>query len=102
MSLSQLGQIALTVRDVDAAVAFYKDKVGLTFLFAAPPGLAFFGLDGIRLMIAAPEDGETVIANSTLYFKADDIHATYATLRGRNTLFVDVPHLIAQIAAVEL
>lgn len=100
--LSVLGQIALTVTDVDVATEFYKEKLGLTFLFAAPPKLAFFDLNGVRLMISEPEAGQTVSGNSTLYFKVDDIQAAYERLQGRGVAFDDVPHLIATMGAVEL
>ena len=46
-SLGPIGQIAYTVSDVPRAVAFYRDAVGLTLLFEAPPGLAFFDCDGV-------------------------------------------------------
>jgi methylmalonyl-CoA/ethylmalonyl-CoA epimerase len=102
MSLSSLGQVALTVKNVDAAVAFYKDKLGLPFLFSAPPKLAFFDLDGVRLMIAEPEAEQVLTGNSTLYFKVDDIQTAYETLRGRGIPFDDSPHLIARMGTTEL
>lgn len=101
-TLAQLGQIALTVINVDDAVAFYKDKLGLPFLFAAPPRLAFFDLSGIRLMLSEPEAGETHVGNSTLYFTVSDIHAMYAALQQRGVPFVDAPHLIATMGNTEL
>lgn len=102
MSLSTLGQIALTVTDVGVAEAFYKEKVGLPFLFSAPPKLVFFDLGGVRLMISEPENGEQVSGNSTLYFNVDDIQAEYQALSSRGVSFEDAPHLIAQMGATEL
>jgi methylmalonyl-CoA/ethylmalonyl-CoA epimerase len=32
--IESLGQVALTVRDVERSVAFYRDALGLRFLFA--------------------------------------------------------------------
>jgi catechol 2,3-dioxygenase-like lactoylglutathione lyase family enzyme len=100
-ALSALGQIALTVSNIDAAIPFYRDQLGLPFLFAAPPKLAFFDLAGIRLMLSEPEAQET-LENSTLYFKVDDIQATYETLRGRGVVFEESPHLIATMGSTEL
>ena len=51
----RIGQIALVVQDVDRATAFYRDVVGLEFLFRAPPGLAFFRCGEVRLMLSLPE-----------------------------------------------
>jgi len=52
--LTQVGQIAVTVQDIERATAFYRDVLGVPFLFDAP-GLAFFNLDGMRLMLSLPE-----------------------------------------------
>jgi catechol 2,3-dioxygenase-like lactoylglutathione lyase family enzyme len=102
MSLSALGQIALTVTDLDAAVAFYKEKLGLPFLFSAPPKLAFFDLDGVRLMIGEPENEAQATGNSVLYFRVDDIHQTYKSLLERGVPFDDRPHLVARLDSIEL
>jgi methylmalonyl-CoA/ethylmalonyl-CoA epimerase len=95
--LGRIGQIAMGVRDLDAAVAFYRDALGLPLLFTAPPGLAFFDCAGLRLMLARPEDGAAPTGNSTLYFTVPDIHAAHAAMRARGVRFVDAPHLIARL-----
>lgn len=102
MALSALGQIALTVSNVDTAVAFYKDKLGLPFLFSAPPKLAFFDLGGIRLMIGEPEDEPETTGNSVLYFRVADVHSEYEMLRERGVPFEDSPHLVARMDTFEL
>jgi methylmalonyl-CoA/ethylmalonyl-CoA epimerase len=92
-----LGQIALTVSDVERSTGFYRDTVGLPFLFAAGPALAFFDLGGVRLMLSAPE-GELRPGSSTvLYLKVTDITATFAEMGARGVEFVDEPHLIARM-----
>ena len=100
--LGRIGQIAMGVRDLDAAVAFYRDALGLPLLFTAPPGLAFFDCAGVRLMLARPEDGAEPTGNSTLYFTVPDIHAAHASLTARGVAFVDAPHLIARLADREV
>ena len=57
-NLTRIAQIAIVVTDLERAIAFYRDVLGLQFLFQAPPGLAFFNLDGVRIMLSLPE-GET-------------------------------------------
>ena len=99
--LSTIGQIALVVKDLPRAVAFYRDVLGMTFLFQAPPALAFFDCGGIRLMLAPPE-GEFDRAGSVLYFKVEDIDATYADLRARSVDFLGAPHMIAKMPDYEL
>jgi methylmalonyl-CoA/ethylmalonyl-CoA epimerase len=90
-----LGQIALTVRDVARSTAFYRDQVGLPFLFGAGPGLAFLDIGGVRLMLSAPEGAFLPGLSSVLYLKVDDIGAAYAAMKARGVAFVDKPHLIA-------
>lgn len=53
--LSRLGQVSMTARDLDRAVRFYRDTLGLPFIFTAPPRLAFFDCGGVRLMLDIPE-----------------------------------------------
>ncbi len=105
MTLSTIGQIAFVVRDIDASTAFYKDKLGIPFLFSAPPKLAFFDLAGIRLMLAEPEnDSEThkIGTNSVIYFKVDDIESTFETIKERGVEVAEKPHRVAVLGAVEL
>jgi methylmalonyl-CoA/ethylmalonyl-CoA epimerase len=90
-----LGQVALTVSDVERSTTFYRDKVGLRFLFSAGPSLAFLDLGGVRLMLSKPEEGFTPGGSTVLYIKVPDISASYDAMRGRGVEFVDEPHLIA-------
>ena len=80
VGLSQIGQIAVKVKELDRAVAFYRDTLGMLFLFRAP-NLAFFNCSGVRLMLSEPEKPEFDHPASIIYYKVDDIHAclAYAT-----------------------
>jgi catechol 2,3-dioxygenase-like lactoylglutathione lyase family enzyme len=99
--LSRIRQIALVVHDLPAAIAFYRDRLGMRFLFQAPPGLAFFDCDGIWLMLSTPEK-EFDRPGSVIYFEVPDIDATYRTLAERGVEFIDPPHLIADMGKYEL
>lgn len=95
-------QIAVVVKDLDRATAFYRDALGFTFLFAAPPRLAFFDVGGIRLMLdGAPEPGFDH-PGSILYFDVPDVRAAYADLRAKGVPFVDEPHVVAPMPAGDL
>lgn len=100
-TLSQLGQIALSVGDLSRSLAFYRDVLGIPFLFEAPPSLAFFNCGGVRLMLSG-EQGEARGAGSTLYFRVEDIEAAHADLTSRGLTFEDQPHLIAAMPDHEL
>ena len=100
--LSTIGQIAMPVKDLARAVAFYRDRLGMRFLFQAPPALAFFDCDGVRLMLDVPEDKEFARHGSVLYFKVPDIDAAYKELTAAGVPFRGEPHLIAKLPDHEL
>ena len=98
MRVSTIRQIATTVENLERAVTFYRDGLGLPLLFQAPPKLAFFDCAGIRLMLAEPEPGsETHGRGSVLYFSVDDISAAHRALVDRGVEFKGTPHLIAKM-----
>jgi predicted enzyme related to lactoylglutathione lyase len=95
--LSRIGQIAMNAHDLDRAIAFYRDALGLPFLFKAPPQLAFFDCAGVRLLLDVPEDKEFAHPGSILYFSVDDIQTMHQWLTSRGVKFRDSPHLIARL-----
>lgn len=99
-TLSQIGQIGITVRDLDRAVNFYRDTLGMKFLFRAP-NLAFFDCAGIRLMLGLPEaNGE--VFNPILYFRIDDIQRAAETLTQRGVTFETKPTMVAKLERHDL
>lgn len=99
--LGPLGQIALTVQDLDRATAFYKETLGLPLLFQFP-GLAFFNLHGIRLMLSRGEGEPKEPHGTVLYFKTDNLPAGFAVLKERGVTVLSEPHLIAKMPDHEL
>ena len=95
LSAATIGQASINVHDVQKAVAFYRDTLGLRFLFQAGPKMAFFDCGGVRLMLAVAEKPEFDHPSSVFYFKVADIHAAAATLESRGVRFEGPPHLIA-------
>jgi catechol 2,3-dioxygenase-like lactoylglutathione lyase family enzyme len=88
--LSAIGQICITTKNLDKAVTFYRDVLGMKMLFQVP-GMAFFDCGGIRLMIGPPEKPELDHPASIIYYKVDDIKAACETLKSRNVEFVEEP-----------
>lgn len=82
-------------------MAFYRDVLGLKFLFAAPK-MAFFECAGVRLMLATPEKLEFDHPASIIYYRVGDLTAVHAALSGRNVRFEAAPHLVARMADHEL
>jgi methylmalonyl-CoA/ethylmalonyl-CoA epimerase len=101
VSLSRIGQIAIVVQDVERATGFYRDALGMRFLFAYP-GLAFFDCDGVRIMLSRPEKKEFDHPSSILYFKVADIQSTYESLRAKNVPFDDAPHIVHRAPEYDL
>ena len=101
VGISKLGQIAMPVDDVARATAFYRDMLGMKFLFDAP-GMAFFDLSGVRLMLSAPEKPEFRALASILYYAVDDIEAKCATLEKANVAFEAKPHAVHKTPEMEL
>jgi catechol 2,3-dioxygenase-like lactoylglutathione lyase family enzyme len=95
--LSRIGQVAMTVKDLDRAIRFYRDTLGLPFLFQAPPALAFFDCAGVRLLLDVPLDKEFDRPGSILYFAVDDIRQTHEMLVSRGVAFRREPHLVAKL-----
>ncbi len=101
LGLAQIGQIAVNVHELERAVVFYRDTLGLRFLFQVP-NMAFFDCDGVRLLLSIAESPEFDHPSSIIYFKVDDLGAAFATLSSRGVVFEDKPHPIAKMPDHEL
>jgi len=88
-TLKRVHQIAQRADDLDRAVRFYRDTLGVPFIARFdPPGLAFFDLGNTRLLI------EEVAPSALLYLEVDDIEASCGSLAVAGVELVDEPHLI--------
>jgi methylmalonyl-CoA/ethylmalonyl-CoA epimerase len=95
--LDAIGQIAVPVSDIDRAIAFYRDVLGMRFLFKAPPGLGFFDCNGVRLLLDLPAKSRPENYSSIIYYKVPDIQAAYEKLTSRGVVFEDAPRLVAEM-----
>lgn len=100
--VSGIGQIAIIVGDVSVALPFYRDVLGLEFLFSPSPNLAFLDAGNVRIMLSTPQGAGTVGANSILYFKVNDVVGTHEAIIGRGAKNERVPQLTAKMADHEL
>jgi methylmalonyl-CoA/ethylmalonyl-CoA epimerase len=91
-----ISQLLIPVEDLERAVGFYRDTLGLPFLFSAPPQMAFFNCGGIRLLIGVLPPGQTAQRGSAIYFRVSDIQAVYASLKDNGVRFVAVPHVVCR------
>ena len=100
--LSTIEQIAVNAHDIDRAVDFYRDKLGMKHLFSVPPNLAFFDCDGIRLLISLPAKPEFDHHSSIIYFNVADIQTAYETLKARGVEFEEGPTFVADMGTYDL
>ena len=100
--LSEIGQIAITVRDVAIALPFYRDVLGLNYLFSPSPNLAFLSAGSIRIMLSTPQGSGTAGENSTLYFKVNDLSKAFSAIVERGAFCERVPQLTAKLPDHEL
>ena len=94
LNLSQIGQIALPVTDVDRSETFYETVVGLRKLFRFGD-LSFFDCAGVRLLLEKTAD--VTGARGCIYFRCADIALAVAELKRRGVSFDSAPHLIARM-----
>ena len=100
--LSEIRQIAVNASDIDRAIAFYRDKLGMKHLFSVPPKMAFFDCNGIMLMLSLPETEEFDHASSIIYFGVEDIHDATKILSERGVQFREQPTFVADMGTYEL
>jgi methylmalonyl-CoA/ethylmalonyl-CoA epimerase len=101
-TLSEIGQIAITVGDVAKATAFYRDVLGIKFLFSAGPNLAFLAAGSVRIMLSTPQGAGEVGKNSILHFKVTDLAAAHAAIVARGAKSECEPRLVAKMPDHEL
>ena len=100
--LQSIGQIAINVKDVARARAFYRDVLGLKHLFDAGPHLAFFQCGDVRLMLSPPAKPEHDNPGSIIYYRVADIAATHAAIIAKGASFEQGPHIVATMPDHEL
>lgn len=93
LGLSQIGQIAVIVDDLERATRFYRDALGMELLFEVP-GMAFFRCGEVRLMVGTPEGTDEDHPSHILYYRVEDISAAHRILAERGVEFVREPRRV--------
>ncbi len=94
--LSAIGQVYVPVMNLERAVHFYQDKLGLMFSFQTE-SMATFDCEGVRLMLGLPEKEGVQRTSSIIYFDGADIHHAHQALQERGVEFIGDPHLVAKM-----
>ena len=97
-----VGQLLVPVDDLAKGVSFYRDVLGLPFLFEAPPQMAFFNCGGIRLLVGMPPPGQAARPGSAIYFRVSEIGPVFSTLKNAGVEFSAEPHVVHRTPSMEL
>ena len=98
--IQKVGQIGVPVKNLNKAIPFYKDVLGLSLLFNTD-SMAFFECNGLRLLLSLPEKEEFAYSSSVIYFQVENINELYENLVTKEVVFIDKPHIVAKIGQVE-
>jgi len=102
LRLDSIGQIHISVNDIDRAVAFYRDVLGMKFLFDVPgQSMAFFDCGGVRLYLGRAES-DAFRSKPLIYYRVDDIHEARQALGERGVAFEGEPHVVHKTETHEL
>ena len=82
LAISKVGQIGIPVKDIERALGFYKDTLGLQLLFNTET-MAFFDCNGVRLLLSLPEKEQFSMNSSILYFTVGDIRGSVESLKSK-------------------
>ncbi|MDT0161394.1 VOC family protein [Bacillus sp. AG4(2022)] len=98
--IQKVSQIGIPVKNIERAVPFYRDVLGLSLLFSMET-MAFFECGGQRLMLSLPEKEEFAHPSSVLYFQVGDIRQSYRELAEKGAGFTGEPHMVAKMGDTE-
>ena len=102
LASAKVGQLLVPVDDLESGVTFYRDILGLPFLFSAPPQMAFFNCGGVRLLVGVMPAGQKAQRGSAIYFQVSDINAVHSELASKGVTFKAEPHLVNRTPQSEL
>jgi methylmalonyl-CoA/ethylmalonyl-CoA epimerase len=99
---AKVAQLLIPIDDFDRGTAFYRDTLGIPFLFAAPPQMAFFDCGGVRLLVGVLPTGQVAQRGSAIYFQVADIFGVFSALKDKGVAFGAEPHVVNRTPKSEL
>ena len=90
----QVSYVNIFVTDLEKAIAFYRDKLGLSLQFSSPEhGYASFAAGGVRLGVALPgaDHAELVGRHTGVGLEVANLEAEHARLAGLGVHFTMPP-----------
>jgi len=102
LAQAEVAQILIPVEDLDRAIAYYRDTLGIPYLFSAPPKMSSFQAGSIRLLVGVPPEGQPRQRGSTVYLRVADIESVADSLESRGVVFQVRPHVAHRTPTMEL
>ncbi len=99
---ASIAQVMIPIVDFERGTAFYRDTLGLPFLFAAPPQMAFFMCGSVRLLVGCLPPGQQAQRGGGIYFQVPQIQPVFAELKAKGVQFLTEPHVVHRTAKSEL
>lgn len=99
--IQKVGQIGVPVQNLERALTFYQDTLGLKLLFNTD-SLAFLQCEGVRIFLSLPEKEEFSQSSSVIYFQVEDLTKVYNELKEKGVSFVDEPHIVGKMDRTEI
>jgi methylmalonyl-CoA/ethylmalonyl-CoA epimerase len=100
IQIEKIAQVSIRVHDINRAISFYRDKLGLNFMFSTEK-MAFFNSNGTSIMLAIPESEEFDHPGSVIYFQVNDIHSSYTILSEDGVKMRGKPHVVYKTDTTE-
>jgi len=97
-----VAQLLIPIDDFERGITFYRDVLGLSLLFAAPPQMAFFQCGSVRLLVGVTPAGQKAQRGSQIYFGVKDIQSVYSSLSSQGVQFKAPPHVVNRSATSEV
>ncbi len=93
--IDKIGQIAITVSNIEKSMLFYRDTIGLKYLFH-DNNVALFDLNGIRLMLGKNESDQKKPFGMIIYFMVNEINSEFEKIKNKGVKTIREPHFTAK------
>lgn len=94
VQIDRIGQIHISVEDLDRSVHFYRDILGMRLLFEVPEqSMAFLDCGGVRLYLGKPEAPE-FRSSPLIYYAVGDLTAACEAIESSGLSIAEPPHVV--------
>jgi len=95
LKLEKIGIIMLGVKNMEASLAFYRDKLGMTVQFGNPE-FSFLDGGGVTLALSLPiaKNSPAMVGATEIVFNVAGVRAAYSALRAQGVEFFIEPRVV--------